>query len=454
MYDKDCTYTARSRTPAPKKRCSDRDDEMTVSNMQGRLGQLEALVQQMSERLDVAEKRYEVEPLLRHENVSATARMMPLIGIRSDDDNTSPKVLNLPPLDLVLPVVQIYLRDFNTILPLFHAGTLLRLTHGFYNVGPPQRDPMVWAAINVVLALARRHYLVTGYDIPSVTVCLSRAESVLSRLVLGDNIQLLNIQVLVGMVMLLQVAQDIKPALILIATTIRLAHEIGLHDQTRSAHLDAPQIRQRAYVFWLAYVLDKDLSMRSKQPSIQIDDDINLELPSPTVLQPSKDWSDIDSSDDPLGVMTTTDGVVKLNYFTARIQLATIEGAVYDYIHSARSRKRSPEERSHALQSVAFALEQWKASIPSEFTASAGSRRVAPHILRFLRALHSTSLTCTTLIYQAHAWDVEWVASVRRYGSQGIQPLLPPKWEVLVGEARDLLSVCGVLGEFDRWDFW
>ena len=152
--------------------------------------------------------------------------------------------------------------------------------------------------------------------------------------------------------------------------------------------------------------------------------------------------------------MTTADGAVKMNYFTARIQLAAVEGAVYDYIYSTRSRKRSAEERAHALQSVASALEQWKASIPSEFTASAGSRRVALTMLRFLRALHSTSLTCTTLIYQAHAWDVEWVASVRRYGSQGIQPLLPPKWDVLVGEARDFLVVFGALGEFDRWNFW
>ena len=80
MYDKDCTYTAPSRTPVPKKRRSDRNDEMTVSNMQGRLGQLESLVQQMSERLDVVEKRHEVEPPLQHDNVIGIARVMPLNG--------------------------------------------------------------------------------------------------------------------------------------------------------------------------------------------------------------------------------------------------------------------------------------------------------------------------------------------------------------------------------------
>ncbi|KAH8799847.1 fungal-specific transcription factor domain-containing protein [Xylogone sp. PMI_703] len=452
-YEIDCTYTAPSRTPAEKKRRSHAKGEDGVSNTQGRLGRLEFLVQQVTERLDIVERKNKVEPLLQHKEVSMITTEMPLKITRSEDDNNSSKPMDLPPLEQVLPIIQIYLQDFNSVLPLFHADTLLRLVHGCYSVEPLQRNPVVWAAINVVLALARRHNSVASHDVPSSAVCLSRAESVLSRLVLGD-IQLLNIQVLVGMVMLLQAEHDLKPALVLIATAIRLAHAVGLHDQTYSTHLSPLHARQRACVFWLVYILDKDLSMRSKQPSIQIDDDINLDLPSPTVLQYNEDRSKINNTDDATGVITTVDGTVKMNYLTARIQLAAVEGGVYDYIYSTRSRKRSPEERSRALQSVAGALEQWKASIPPEFNASAGSRRVAPAVLRFLGVLHSTSLACTTLINQAHAWDTEWIASIRRYDRQGIEPLLPPKWEVLVGEARDLLVLFGALGETDRWSFW
>ncbi|KAF2735183.1 hypothetical protein EJ04DRAFT_491964 [Polyplosphaeria fusca] len=436
-YEIDCTFTAPSRAPAPKKRRSYAKGEDGVSNALGRLGRLESLVQQVTERLDIVEKKNEAEPLVQHEETGANTTVRPSKIARSNDNN-SPKSMVLPPLEQVLPVVQAFLQDFNSVLPLFHADTLLQLVHDCYSVGPLQRDPVVWAAVNVVLALAQRHNLVAHHDVPSSATCLSRAESVLSRLVLGD-IQLLNIQVLVGMVMLLQASLDLKPALILLATTIRLAHAIGLHDRAYSAHLDSLHARQRACVFWLAYILDKDLSMRSKQPSIQIDDDINLELPSPTVLQYTEDRSTINDTDDATGVITTADGTVKMNYLTARIQLAAVEGGVHDYIFSTRSQKRSPEERSHALQSVACALEQWKASIPSEFRASAGSRRVAPGMLRFLGVLHSTSLACTTLINQAHAWNAEWIASIRRYGAHGIEPLLPPKWEVLVVEARDLL---------------
>ncbi|KAI9657999.1 MAG: hypothetical protein M1821_002659 [Bathelium mastoideum] len=452
-YETDCTFTAPSRRPAPKRRRNHAKAEDGISNTQDRLVRLEMLVQQVVERLDVAERDNEVQvPLLHQEATAITTATPPTIS-SSEHEESSLESMALPPLQQVLSVIQVYLRGFNSVLPLFHAETLLQLVHDYYNLRPPHRDPVVWAAINVVLALAKRHNHTAGHDLPSSAACLSRAESVLSRVALGD-IQLLNIQVLVGMVMLLQASQNIQPALILIATTIRLAHAIGLHDCICSAHLDSIHAKQRAYVFWLAYILDKDLSMRSKQPSIQVDDDVNLDLPWPIEVQHDEERSGINSTGDTTGCIITTDGISKMNYLVARVQLAAIEGGVYDYVYSTRSRKRSAEERSRAWQSVAHALEKWKVSIPSEFDITTDWRRVPPDMLWFLGELQAKSLACTTLLNQADAWDVEWVASIRRYGKQGIEPLLPPKWDVLVGEARNLLVLYRVIGETDRCNFW
>lgn len=452
-YEVECTYTAPSRTSAPKKRQNYAKGDEIDNDTQDRLKRLENLVQRVTERLDIVEKKRDAKPELQHEEASATSTTMQLNITRIEGENPSPKLMVLPQLDQVLPIVHIYLLEFNSVLPLFHGETLLRLAHDCYSVGPLQRDPVAWAALNVVLALARQHKLASGPDVPSSAVFLSRAESVLSKVVLG-NVELLNIQVLVGMVMLLQAGQDLTPALVLIATTIRLAHSIGLHDRAYSAQLDPSYARQRACVFWLAYILDKDLSMRSQQPSMQADDDINLDLPSSRNPHDNEKRGEISSDNDARGIITTADGTVEMNYFTTRIQLATIEGGVYDYIYSTRSRKRSPEERTHALESVACALEQWKASIPSEFKALEGSRRVAPGMLHFLGALHSTSMSCTSLINQAHAMNIEWIASIRRYGRQGVEPQLPPKWEMLVGEARDLLVLFEEMGARSYWIFW
>ncbi|PTB42725.1 hypothetical protein M441DRAFT_57394 [Trichoderma asperellum CBS 433.97] len=453
-YNLDCTFTAPSRKPGPKKRQNSANIEGGTSNTQGHMRQLEAIIQQLIDRLELAEEKSDVQSLPQSDGATETTTTTLSTIVTKQDDNGVSKSMILPPREHALPVIQIYLKDFNTVLPLFDAKTLLHLVHNCYNVGPAQRNPVAWAAINIVLALAQRYTLVDCHNVPSPAECISRAESVLSTVVLGE-IQLLNIQVLVGMVMLLQASQDLQPSLILIATTMRLAHAIGLHDCTYSAHLDTLHARQRAYVFWLAYILDKDLSMRSKQPSIQIDDDINLDLPSPAVVEYQiAGMSGINDTGNDTGIIATTDRTVKMNYFVTRIQLATIEGGVYDYLYSTRSQKRSPKERSHALQSVASALEQWKVSIPPEFSASVALMRVPYDVLRFLGELHSTTLACTTLINQAHAWDAKWVASIRRYGRQGIVPILPPKWEVLVHEARDLMVLLGTLGMTDCWNFW
>jgi hypothetical protein len=449
----DCTFTAPSRKARPKKRRNCTNIERT-NNIQGHMRQLEAMTQQLTDHLEAAEQGDDVQALPESERGTESITTILSTIITNENHNYSTKSMILPPREHVQPAIEVYLRDFNTVLPLFDATALLQLVHNCYNDAHLQPDPVAWAAIHVVLALAQRYTLLDGFDVPSSTECINRAESVLSTVMLGD-IQLLNVQVLVGMVMLLQASQDLQPSLILIATVMRLAHAIGLHDRTYSAHLDIVQARQRACVFWLAYILDKDLSMRAKQPSIQIDDDINLELPSPTATEHQiGSLNGTDDSSVHLGIITTADGTVKMNYFVTRIQLAVIEGGVYDYLYSTRSKKRSPKERSHALRSVACALQQWKASIPPEFSASTAIMRVRPSALNFLGALHSTTLACTTIVNQAHAWDAEWVASLRRYGRQGIVPRLPSQWEAVVDEARDLLVLLGVLRITDCWNFW
>ena len=413
---------------------------------------LESLFEQVADRLDVVERRSTDESSLTFEESSQSVTVTPTTT-RTRSDSGAFRSMYLPPQEQVMSAMHTYLQDFNAVLPLFHASTLLRTARACYESGPSQRDRVAWAAIYVILGLARRHGLVTSPDIPSAASCLARAESVLSSVVLGE-VQLLNIQVLVGLVMLLQASQDLKPALVLVGTTLRLAHSIGLHDRAHSEQLDSAHAKQRTCVFWLAYILDKNLSMRARQPSVQIDDDIDLELPSQTVVQCHEDTHETGDDNDASGVIATTDGAIRMNYFTARIHLATIEGGVYDYIHSTRARRRSPEERSHAARSLASALEKWKISIPHEFSAAASLRNVPRSTIRFLGLMHAARLACASQINQAWAWDNDWMTSVRTYGQQGIQPILPPAWDALVSEARDLLILYETVGEIGTSNFW
>lgn len=478
-YKADCTYKAPSRKSGQKTR-----QHHAETNDRDRLRHLEALVEQLHDRVRIAEQHSETRVQFQVQqrgempinitslSISAASNgssrpransgtlatdvpdiiRVPSVPTMSRDTNTNQNrlmSLSLPPLEYVIPIVGIFFERFNTAIPLFHANTFLRMIHHFYNLPPAQQDPVEWAAINVVLALAHRNGLVGSSKTHLSVEYLNKVESVLSNVMLGDT-QLLNIQVLIGMVFLLQASPELTQPLILIATTMRLAHKIRLHDRAASAHLDTATARQRAHAFWIAYILDKDLSMRSKQPSIQLDDDIDLDLPISEIPEYLVFEACADDAGMVPGAITTADGKVEMNYFLARIQLAVIEGGVYDYLYSTRSLKRSAEERSHALESVSCALEAWKASIPFDFSACMAPNTVSPGVLPLLGLLHSTSLACTTLLNQANSWNVRWVDSMRNYTI----PALPPQWEAVVDEARHLAVLLGSLPIPDQWYFW
>ncbi|KAE8414620.1 fungal-specific transcription factor domain-containing protein [Aspergillus pseudocaelatus] len=362
--------------------------------------------------------------------------------------------MKLPPLQLAMTMVGIYLNTWNSVLPLFHADTLLRLVGECYARQPQQRDPVVWAAINVVFALACQQVPEgasnghSEYQTDQATEYLNKAQSIISTVMLGET-YLLNIQVLVGMVMVLQTAHNLTPSLILISATMRLVHKLGLHNHAASTHLDPVQRRQHARVFWLAYILDKDLSLRTQQPSIQLDDDIDVELPSslPTTN---------DDNDNTAGIVVTADGNARMNYFLARVKLANIEGRLYDSLYSTRAVNRGFEERRNAKESIVSALDEWRASIPPEFSASivTSSTRNKPGNNGFFCVLHSTSLQCMALVSRAHAWDGQWVSGVRNH-SRGTQILqLPPAWETIVHQARNYMLLFREVWSRDAWFCW
>lgn len=119
----------------------------------------------------------------------------------------------LPPFQQALPMIEMFLNNLNSILPLFNASTFLRLVGECCSHTPRQRDPVAWAAINVVLALTSQQISssagndIVGTRVDHTTEYLNRAQSVISAVMLSDT-RLLNIQTLVGMVMVLQSAHD------------------------------------------------------------------------------------------------------------------------------------------------------------------------------------------------------------------------------------------------------
>ncbi|RBR09327.1 uncharacterized protein FIESC28_09935 [Fusarium coffeatum] len=351
-----------------------------------------------------------------------------------DVNNTSGS-MKLPALQQTMHMIGIYLNTFNSMMPLFDPDSLLQLVGETYATQPRERDPVAWAAINVVLALARQQMPDDGdadAQFGTISDYVNKAQSVVWAVTLGET-RLLNIQTLIGMAMLLQAGSDMTPASVIISATMRLIHKMGLHNRISTKNLSPVEQRQHVRVFWLAYIVDKDLSLRAQQPSVQVDDDIDLDLPM--------QLSGIDEGDAQAGIVTTVDGNTKMNYLLSRIQLASIQGDVYDHLYSTRASKRTPEERRVSRERIVQSLNQWKTTVPAEFN---GANVVAttsnnPSTATFLCILHTRSLLCMTLITRAHAWDEQWVVGIRDHGRGTSLLELPIEWKTMVEDARNYM---------------
>jgi len=357
-------------------------------------------------------------------------------------------LFDMPPYHHVLPVVERYLVTFNSVLPLFHPPSILQIVKNWYQ-NPHSRDPVTGAIINVVLALAH-HTSSLGEKSPigDTATFLHNAQSVLTDITMRET-HLVNIQVLLGLVMLFWTADDLSPALILIGTALRLAHKIGLHVRKGSQHCSPAVALQRNRVFWIAYILDRDISLQSGLAPVQLDSDIDLDLPP------------LETEDDLTGFVFAPDGYTKMNYFRARVELARIQGKVYDSVYSASAQNLDFEERRRRNSEIFHMLDDWSSRIPPEFHALTLSQSGPSSLSKFFCILYSTRLSCRALASFASPFDSfhysEWMRRLQEYGGKvaaghvGSHAPVPHGWPALADASREFMRLFQTVDMMDTF---
>ncbi|KAL2867226.1 transcription factor domain-containing protein [Aspergillus lucknowensis] len=435
VYDSPCTFEAASRKHRARKHPE------APSSEQSQIKQLEENLSQALAKIDQLESSRNV-PM----SSDAPSGMI-LAGLQEpepepeeeeqgkifdvvDGWSPSPSPLDLPPLHEALPVVEKYLATLNSVIPLFHPGRLLNSLRDLY-APRSQRHCATWAAINVVLALAHSSH--APFDRHKAAHYLNRAQARLTEIIMGDA-DTINVQVLLGLAMLFQGARNLKPAAMITAIALRLAHELGLHARGRSEGLNASAILERNRVFWIAYIIDRDISMRTGQPPVQLETDIDIDLPP-------------DDPEDGAGLVFAPDHSSRFNYFRARVQLATIQWKVYEAMYSVRAQSLDVHQRNENLAELRHMLDDWASQIPPQFRPNAVLRTYGPDSLRSFGILYSSHLSCRALICRAHAMETPWLQSLQEFGRKSLQRritepvVLPQGWQVLVNESREYMRL-------------
>ena len=71
------------------------------------------------------------------------------------------------------------------------------------------------------------------------------------------------LDLIISKALFLQGTPNPQPSFFLVAAAIRLSHSIGLHKRGSGFNLNPIEIEQRKRVFWIAYMLDRELVFSS-----------------------------------------------------------------------------------------------------------------------------------------------------------------------------------------------
>jgi len=357
-----------------------------------------------------------------------------MIGSATSEDRTGwdhwrPEVFNdlfarrvfkpLPSRQECYALMKDYFENFNCMFPLFHEPTFMHLVDRHYSMHPYEGSGW-WASLNVALAIAHRLRVMSNVvpqeEDSHAWGYLKNAMAVVTELTMR-NTDLLSVQALLGMAMFLQGTPNPQPSFFLVGSAIRLAHSIGLHKRGSGFNLNAAEDEQRKRVFWIAYLLDKDICLRSGRPPAQDDDDMNVELPS----------EDPPDSVGNIPLAKEIDGKKTMNLFLLMCTFAQIQSQVYKQLYSVKASRQSDGELLNTIGELDASLEEWKDSIPLDFRPEHEINAAHTPLILHVVVLHFAYYNCLTTIHRMSVHHGYWTSRLSDYAIQGLnaRPLNP-----------------------------
>jgi hypothetical protein len=359
-----------------------------------------------------------------------------------------PVYIQLPSKPEAMSLLKDYFENFNCMFPLFHQPTFMHLVEKQYSDDPYEGSGW-WASLNVVFATAHRlrvmSKLVPQEEDNKAWAYMKNAMGVLSELMMR-NTDLLSVQALLGMALFMQGTPNPQPSFLLIAAAIRLSHSIGLHKSGSGFNLNPIEIEQRKRVFWIAYMLDKDLCLRSGRPPAQDDDDMNVDLP------------DADPADN-IGNIPLTDGRGKMNLFRVMCEMTTIESRVFKRLYSTKAARLAEGELLQTIGELDKELEDWKDRIPLDFRPEHEIKASHTPLILHVVMLHFSYYNCLTTIHRMSVHRGYWTSRLSNYAIQGLnaKPLNPRIFSsaaLCASAARATISLLKYIPQGDYQCVW
>lgn len=264
------------------------------------------------------------------------------------------------------------------------------------------------ACLAVALAIAYRIRVMKIRDSREESIGWQHFKNALALLpeLMLKNTDLFTVQALIGMCIFLQGTPNPQPSFGLLGAAMRSAHSIGLHKRGQGHGFNPVEIEQRKRVFWLIYLVDKDICLRSGRPPAQDDADWNVELPSA-------------NPEDGMGNVLLDDGKTTFNLFRTMCEFSVISSQVFQRLYSVKASKQSDGELVAAVNDLDAQLEKWKDSIPAQFRPEHDIIAPDPVITIHVAVIHFAYYNCISTIHRRSVIQGIWSNRLVNFASEG-----------------------------------
>ncbi|KAL4991562.1 fungal-specific transcription factor domain-containing protein [Aspergillus falconensis] len=307
----------------------------------------------------------------------------------SDDDFPKKAFCPLPSKEEASSLLYDYLQNFNCLCPLFEQAKLISLFNkGSLDAG--LRTPC-WASVNVVFALGIAFRIkdraVAHSEHQRSWLFIKNAFGTFHDLCLGQP-NLWSIQALLGMSIFFLGTMSAEPCCFLAAAAIRMSEQLGLGRLKENVALSSEDLEHRRRIFWIAYCLDREISIRFGRPPTQSDEDMSIDIPTATLTGDVR-------------IMPLASKHEEFDAFRAHCRLATIKGQLYKDLYSAAAKDRPLPEIMASVGTLDKMLQNWREDLPSEYRPeSHGLPSVPQPTMSMTLLLHCSYFNCIIAMHR------------------------------------------------------
>ncbi|KAF6822879.1 fungal specific transcription factor [Colletotrichum musicola] len=293
----------------------------------------------------------------------------------------------LPSWNEALSLVSAFFDQEHMALPLFHPPAFMALLEQQYS-GKFDGGPAWWTSFNAVLAISHRRRVEEGVSADKDLAwgyAANALDTVLDILLRAS--QLMSVQALLILAWFFLGTPNPQPSFMLVANAIRLAHSIGLHRKGCAPSQSPIERATRVNVFWLAFALDRELSLRTGRPPAQDFGDFEVDLPDPLIQHKFSTHS-----------LPNTN----CNVFCAATQLSVIEAKLYSEMYLSEGLQ--PDSVAKATSLLNHDLQDWRAAFFTSFDTATD-----PELIKHASVvrLSYTYYHCIILVHRAQN-DLDW----------------------------------------------